>query len=196
MSEARKQILAALRKQLPQVAPLPELDGPWVKFEDPLAQLGDSVQMVGGQIEGCSIADLADTVGALPCFDSTKKTVSLVDGIEGNTSLENIDDPHDLEDVHLAIVPGHFAVAENGAVWVNDAEIPHRVVLFIAQHVVLVVPIAEVVNNMNEAYARLDFAENHFGVFIAGPSKTADIEQSLVIGAHGARSLHVIFVDQ
>ena len=31
-----------------------------------------------------------------------------------------------------------------------------------------------------------------YGLFIAGPSKTADIEQSLVIGAHGARSLVVL----
>jgi L-lactate dehydrogenase complex protein LldG len=35
-----------------------------------------------------------------------------------------------------------------------------------------------------------------FGTFIAGPSKTADIEQSLVLGAHGPRSLIVFLLDE
>jgi L-lactate dehydrogenase complex protein LldG len=39
-------------------------------------------------------------------------------------------------------------------------------------------------------------AANGFATFIAGPSKTADIEQSLVLGAHGPRSLTVFLLDE
>jgi len=82
-------------------------------------------------------------------------------------------------------------VAENGAVWVPEKNMIHRALPFIAQHLVLVVPASRLVATMHDAYASI--AElGGYGVFIAGPSKTADIEQSLVVGAHGARSMTVV----
>jgi L-lactate dehydrogenase complex protein LldG len=67
---------------------------------------------------------------------------------------------------------------------------PHRVAPFICQH--LVINVSKIVPNMHAAYAELKKPNSSFGLFLAGPSKTADIEQSLVIGAHGARSLTVV----
>jgi L-lactate dehydrogenase complex protein LldG len=87
-------------------------------------------------------------------------------------------------------------VAENGAVWVNDVAITHRVLYFLPQHLALVVPAAKLVHNLHDAYAQLPIGQTPFGSFISGPSKTADIEQALVIGAHGARSLTVFLVEQ
>jgi L-lactate dehydrogenase complex protein LldG len=48
---------------------------------------------------------------------------------------------------------------------------------------------------MHEAYARIGSATYGFGSFIAGPSKTADIEQSLVLGAHGPASMTVFLLN-
>ncbi len=47
---------------------------------------------------------------------------------------------------------------------------------------------------MHEAYARLAPREIGYGLFISGPSKTADTEQALVIGAQGARRCTVFLV--
>ena len=105
----------------------------------------------------------------------------------------NISDPHNLETLNLAIIEGDFAVAENGAIWVSEKHLPHRVLPMITQYLVIVVKKSEIVSNMHRAYERVKVDETGFGTFISGPSKTADIEQSLVIGAHGARGL-VVYV--
>ena len=95
-----------------------------------------------------------------------------------------------LAEVEVLEIDGAFGVAENGAIWLTEESLPHRVAPFICQH--LVINVSEIVPNMHAAYERLGDVKSGFGLFLAGPSKTADIEQSLVIGAHGARSLTVI----
>ena len=102
--------------------------------------------------------------------------------------------PARLERLGLAILPGEIGVAENGAIWLYGAALAHRAVFVIAEHLALVVAAADIVHDMHEAYARLEASPPRYGTFISGPSKTADIEQALVIGAHGARSLTVFLL--
>ena len=71
-----------------------------------------------------------------------------------------------------------------------------RALPFIAQNLALVIHKKDVVATMHAAYERIGDADYGFGTFIAGPSKTADIEQSLVLGAHGPRSMTVFLVDE
>lgn len=90
------------------------------------------------------------------------------------------------------VVQGEFLVAENGAIWVEPAPEMERSALFLAEHLVIQVSAKEVVPTMHEAYERLQDRDFSYGTFISGPSKTADIEQSLVIGAQGPKSCLVI----
>jgi L-lactate dehydrogenase complex protein LldG len=110
------------------------------------------------------------------------------------------DDPHTLENVDLAILPAHFGVAENGACWITESQMLHRALPFITQHLALVIHRRDIVADMHQAYDRIAGLESSapygFATFIAGPSKTADIEQSLVLGAHGPISLTVFLLDE
>ncbi|MFV8271254.1 LutC/YkgG family protein [Flavobacterium sp. GT2N3] len=105
------------------------------------------------------------------------------------------DDPHSLENVELTLVKAHFGVAENSALWVTDDILGQRVAAFIPQYLAIIVNKKDIVATMHQAYERIGSHEYDFGTFIAGPSKTADIEQSLVLGAHGARGLTVFLMN-
>jgi L-lactate dehydrogenase complex protein LldG len=193
---SKEQILSTLRRDvLPPVA-LPELSGEWLTFEHPREQFAQILAAVGGQaIAVPSVTDLPQALARIETFATAERIWSLVPGVPScGGTWEVVSDPHDLESLDYCVAPGHFGVAENAAVWVSQADVPLRASLVIPQHLVLVVPAGEIVSNMREAYARLTPGEFPFGVFISGPSKTADIEQSLVIGAHGARSMTVVLL--
>ena len=106
----------------------------------------------------------------------------------------NSADPHSLQNVELTIIKAHFGVAENSALWVTEELLGQRVSPFIAQYLAIIVDKKDIFATMHQAYDHIGKQEYGFGTFIAGPSKTADIEQSLVLGAHGARGLVVFLV--
>jgi len=191
---SRDAILAALRGANAEPVAAPSHPAP-VKQGDPVERFLESVKGVGGHpYRVPDAAALAAEVARIPPWSSPRRA-SLVPGIPGTVDLEAVLDPHALADLDVAAIPGEIGVAENGAVWVKGESLGrHRAVFVIPEHLVLVVRAADVVNDMQEAYGRITLPRPGYGVFISGPSKTADIEQSLVIGAHGARSCAVFVV--
>lgn len=110
------------------------------------------------------------------------------------SAVGDFQSPEALDGSDVAVVRARFGVAENGAVWIDDFG-KYRALLFIAEALVIVLDRNEIVDNMHQAYVRKELqAPRSFGTFISGPSKTADIEQALVFGAHGARSVTVVLV--
>ncbi len=194
---ARDTILSAIRRRPSQPQPRPTLNEAWIRYENPLEQFAATLQSVGGQAHHVDTPSAINRLLAdLPAYQTARRRCSLVAGVgQSNVDPLAAADPHQLEALEFAVLPGQFAVAENAAVWVTNRVVRHQAIYYLTQHLALVVRSDQLVHNMHEAYARLSFAQPEFGCFISGPSKTADIEQSLVIGAHGPRSLAVFLVD-
>lgn len=173
--------------------PLPNIENFGITFENKIEQFSKVIQTVGGKAIECKKEELNSVIESL--YPEAVFISSNVEACTLATIKENeLATPHELRNLDLAIVKGEFAVAENGAVWIKNSDNKHRALYFIANNIVIIVSKDDVVNNMHEAYERIEFEEAGYGVFISGPSKTADIEQSLVIGAHGPKSGYVIFV--
>ena len=193
----RDLILSAINKNRPLPKPLPVMD--YHSFtkeadnnEENLANLF-SQQLT---ISGGEIITLNGIMALQHFVEEKKKSDELVI----NTVLQggNLDkiptDINSLGKLHQVFIEGSVAVAENAAIWVNESAMVNRILPFISEQLFLVVYPGQLVLNMHEAYERIKIEEDGFGAFIAGPSKTADIEQSLVIGAHGPKKMIVLLV--
>jgi L-lactate dehydrogenase complex protein LldG len=192
-------MLAAIRANQPDRLPLPEQFTFQTTYPDLEAQFAEVLTFVGGLAVNVPnyaaiatylrevYADVVNIGTTLP------ELADLAD-----VDLSTITDPHDLAGLNLAIIGGQLGVAENAAIWVDERQIPTalRALPMITQYLAIVIRQADLVANMHEAYRRIDVAATGFGTFISGPSKTADIEQSLVIGAHGARGLTVFILNE
>ena len=190
---SRDAILDAIRQHRPPSTPLPEEPRFPRPEVDLAAHFSSMVIEVGGQVEAVARVSVATAIAAH--YPEAQAIYSTAPAYEANTLLIGEDtDPHDLAPLDLFVCEGLLGVAESGAIWVPASRLVHRAAPFLAQHLVLLLDRAHLVWNLHEAYARLNVGEEPFGLFIAGPSKTADIEQALVIGAHGPRSLSVLLL--
>jgi L-lactate dehydrogenase complex protein LldG len=190
----RDQILSAIAANQPAHSALPLNFVPGKRNDDLLFQFTETLITIGGTVQAVeSISDIHEYIKGHAV--AGQRLFSNVTGI--NTQIEANDDPllpHELQNVHLAVLQAHFGVAENGAVWITEDLMGQRVLPFICQHLVIALNAKDIVADMHEAYERVGGQLYGFGTFIAGPSKTADIEQSLVLGAHGSRTMTVFLI--
>ena len=198
---ARASILAAIRGAAVPAAELPDLvclskiaaEAPEAAA-DLVRRFVAVLEEVGGRTVELSGPEGLEAAVAAVCAEHSG-VVSCVPGLAVSTLTIGPDASRArLDEIGVAIVPGRVGVAENGAIWVDEADLPHRAVPVIAPHLAIVLHKRDIVADMHAAYRRLPRPLPGYGVFISGPSKTADIEQSLVIGAQGPKSLVVLLV--
>ena len=190
----KEDILSKYRKNVRERFDMPRLDDiKGITYPDPLKQFKSMTESVGGKVveleKGQDVNELIKKL-----YPEAKEIASNLPEITIATrNPDTIGSPQDLNGTDVGIIRGVFGVAENACVWIPQAMV-EKAVCFISENLVILLKKSEIVNNMHEAYKRIEFNDYGYGTFISGPSKTADIAQVLVMGAQAARSATVILV--
>lgn len=191
---SRESILHAIKANQPQQLPLPDVQ-PFIGTEEnSVDKFINILSATGGKaVRINSLADIQSVIaGDFPAITRIVTTIPELASLAEIKSKE--EEVHQLANVDLAIIQAHFGVAENAAVWITENQMQERALPFIAQSLAVVIKENDIIPTMHEAYERIGDIDYGFATFIAGPSKTADIEQSLVLGAHGPKSMMVFIL--
>ncbi len=184
-------ILKTLRQNVRETYDKPDLSFSKLTFPDPVAAfIQTATTSAGAKVikmkEGDDINDLIRQA-----YPEAKTISSNVPGVKADKNPDTVKCPQDLDGTDVSVVLGGIGCAENACVWIPQT-MQQRAVCFICEYLVIIVEKKNIVNNMHEAYARIEMPEMGFGAFISGPSKTADIEQSLVYGAQSSCGVTLI----
>jgi L-lactate dehydrogenase complex protein LldG len=192
---SREKILSAIASNKPDLVDMPLIDVEKViSYTHLKHQFKETLEKIGGKVIFLENEDqLKEQIkSSITENEFVINTLELAE--DKKTKIRNLSS-YDLASLEKAYLRGHIGVAENGAIWVDELQMVNRLVPFICQHLFIVIKEENLVATMHHAYKNINVTQTGFGSFIAGPSKTADIEQSLVIGAHGARSLTVYIIE-
>ena len=190
----KEEILSKYRKNIHQQFDMPDLtDIRGITYPDPLAQFISMTQSVGGKVVELEAGkDINELIKEL--YPDAKEIASNLPEITIATrNPDTIGSAQALNGTDVGIIRGMFGVAENACVWIPQT-MKEKAICFISENLVILLPKSQIVNNMHEAYKRIEFNDYGYGTFISGPSKTADIAQVLVMGAQAARSATVVLV--
>lgn len=198
----RKDIIESCRASIKTRYERPSLgDLDPVEYADVLLKFIAQAESVGCNVVSADSEDEIDHI-IETVYPDAKVIASNLKAVRNATeNPDEVADAQTLDHTDVGVVRAFLGVAENGSVWIPQT-MKERDVCFISENLVAVMQESAVVSNMHEAYKKItekkygyeDFCESGYGVFIAGPSKTADIAQVLVKGAQAARGMTLVLI--
>jgi L-lactate dehydrogenase complex protein LldG len=203
----RERVLAGIRRSLgrpgiapelivplPGAGPRPAFDGdPVERFAAKMLENSATLARIGSLAEvGAEVLRFVASIGA-----GRRLCVA--------GALAAIDWPPDLAIEHRAarrddeasVTPCFAAVAESGAIVTLSGPDTPSTLNFVPENHVVVVHAAQVVPHFEDVWAQWRASGRPLPRtinVIAGPSRTADIEQTIQLGAHGPRRLHILLL--
>ncbi len=194
----KEDILKKYRENVKVKYDMPSLDDiKAITYPNPLIQFISMTENVGGKVlEVKPGEDINQLIKNL--YPDAKEFASNLSEVTIATrNPDTIGRARDLNGTDVGVIRGKFGVAENACIWIPQ-QMKEKAVCFISENLVILLPKSQIVNNMHEAYKRIEFDKEYdgYGTFISGPSKTADIAQVLVMGAQAARSVTVFLMPE
>jgi L-lactate dehydrogenase complex protein LldG len=191
--QARESVRTYLARRAAGPRPASSLDLP-VQFRERALKLASTYDEIDG-IENVPLAAARYLrMHALPLRAVCWQELARLDWSASGLSVEAR--PARAEDA-VGITGAFCAVAETGTlVTLSGPATPASVSLLPETHIA-VVQRARIVRGMEEAWARLRAETGALPRavhFISGPSRTADIEQTVTLGAHGPYRVHIIMI--
>lgn len=187
----KEELLQKLRNNTHVQYDMPDLNINAITYPDKVQQFIDMSKAVGSKVEVISETDDVNDV-ILRLYPDAKIIASNLPEVTiANINPDTVDEASDLNGTDVAVLKGEYGVAENGCIWIPQT-MKEKAVCFISEELVIILRADKIVNNMHEGYKLISVPEIGYGVWISGPSKTADIEQALVMGAQAARGVTVL----
>lgn len=109
-------------------------------------------------------------------------------------------DPRRLAELPLAVLPAEFALADTGSVVLQPRHPAERLLCYLPTVAVVIAQTSQLVAHLSDIWDQVSqrLADPSLlgeTLLVTGPSRTADIEKKLVLGAHGPKRLVVLLVD-
>ena len=192
---ARENILERLRQNTREAYDMPDLTGlKPITYSDPVEEFKTkTTTTAGAQLVEMKAGDDLNAI-VRQAYPDAKVIASNLPGVEAQLNPDTVGEAQELERVDVGVIAGTIGVAENACIWIPQT-MKEKAICFISEELVILLDRKNIVNNMHEGYKRIRVPELGYGCWISGPSKTADIEQALVMGAQAARGVTVLIID-
>lgn len=191
---ARDDILDAIRAAPSRARPLPAVPD----FTSGSTDLVGTFTQALARLDGRLIAEPATGIQAWlsDAFPDAQCICSVVSEVDGHVSMAEFRDWAAPAGVDVLVVRTPLGVAETGSILLTENEVEITTAAVLAQHLVVLLDPADIVENIHLAYRHPAFRDAAYAVLLSGPSGSADIGGVTVHPAQGVTTLTVVLSDR
>jgi len=209
MSSARNNILARLKaaqdKRGEIEAIVPDFTSPiyHALSSSPVNDFKTNLEMIGGQVILCASKNEIAFQTKSICREKNQESIYCTDPLLSNLlndSATICSEESEFANLNIGVTRCEFLVAHLGSVLISSAQISGRRLNVFPETHIVVADLTQITNYLDEALEKLQKKyKNELPSLIStitGPSRTADIEKTLVMGMHGPKSLIVLISEE